>query len=391
MRVYADYAATAPLRACAKEAMLEALEDIGNPSSLHAEGRWAAERMEKARREMAELLNCWAEEIFFTSGGTESNNWAISSAVGGKAVASAMEHPSVLEPLAAYLGAWNERVRPDAGGLIDPENVGRMVNFETKLVTVMTANNEIGTIQPIQEIGEAVRKRGSAVFHTDAVQAVGHIPMDVQKMSVDMLSLSAHKFGGPKGVGALYCRRGTKPYPLLFGGGQESGRRSGTENVAGIVGMCAALREAQENLEGESEHLAILRDRLAEKIQAIPGARINGSMAHRLPGNLNCTFRGVEGEALVLMLDQAGICVSSGSACAAGKREASHVLKAIGQSEKEAQEAIRISLGWGNTMDEVEYIARTIECVVEQMRRAALGIKWAHVLEHPSGMRIGET
>lgn len=369
MRVYTDYAATAPLRACAKEAMLEALEDIGNPSSLHAEGRWAAERMEKARREMAELLNCWAEEIFFTSGGTESNNWAISSAVGGKAVASAMEHPSVLEPLAAYLGAWNERVRPDAGGLIDPENVGRRVNFGTRLVTVMTANHEIGTIQPIREIGEEVRRRGNAVFHTDAVQAVGHILVDVQKMGVDMLSLSAHKFGGPRGVGALYCRRGTKPRSLLFGGGQESGRRSGTENVAGIVGMCAALREAQESLEEESGRLAILRDRLAEKIQAIPGARINGSLAHRLPGNLNCAFDGVEGEALVLMLDHAGISVSAGSACAAGKREASHVLKAMGQPEKEAQEAIRISLGSENKMADIEYIAQTIERIVQQKGR----------------------
>lgn len=369
MKIYADYAATAPMRACAKEAMLEALEDFGNPSSLHEAGRRAAERLNKARREMAELLNCRKNEIFFTSGGTESNNWALGAAAGGKAVASAMEHPSILKPLEASLGGWAEQVRPDAGGLIDPENVGRMVNFETKLVTVMTANNEIGTIQPIQEIGEAVRKRGSAVFHTDAVQAVGHIPVDVQKMGVDMLSLSAHKFGGPKGVGALYCRRGTKPHPLLFGGGQESGRRSGTENVAGVTGMCAALREAQENLQEETKHLAMLRDTLAEKLQAIPGARINGSMARRLPGNLNCAFDGLGGESLVLMLDRAGICVSAGSACAAGKREASHVLEAIGQSEKEAQEAVRISLGCGNTMDDVEYIARTIESVVRRMGR----------------------
>lgn len=370
MKVYADYAATAPLRPCAREAMLEALENFGNPSSLHAEGRRAAELLNAARREMAELLNCWPEEIFFTSGGTEANNWALGAAGGWKTLTSAMEHHAVLEPLSSFLKiGWAKLVYPNAEGVIDPTEVAKLVNFETHLVTIMAANNEIGTIQPIQEIVKAVRRRGNVIFHTDAVQALGHIPVDVQSMGVDLLSLSAHKFGGPKGVGALYCRKGIKPPALLLGGGQEGGRRSGTENVAGIVGMCVALREAQENLRQEMAYLELLRDRLVGKIQEIPGARINGSLQNRLPGNLNCSFSGVEGEALVLMLDQAGICVSAGSACTSGSREPSHVIRAIGRSVKEAHETIRISLGYQNTVTEVEYIAQILEMIVGQYQK----------------------
>ena len=364
--VYADYAATAPMRVAAKEAMLDAMEDVGNPSSIHRAGERARERVETARKEMAELLNCRPQEIFFTSGGTEANNWAISAARESLVVLSAFEHHSIMLPVSR--GEEFAQVKPESDGVLDPEKVVKSLPERASFVTIMTVNNEIGTIQPIEESTREVRRHGSWAVHTDAVQAVGHIPIDVQNLGVDMLSLSAHKFGGPQGVGALYCRTGCVPLPLLFGGGQENGRRSGTENVAGIVGMCEALKIAQSRMQEETVHIRELRDWLVGEIMTIPGARINGDLERRVAGNINCSFDGVEGESLVLMLDQAGICVSAGSACASGSLEPSHVMTALGQTPPKAYEAIRISLGEENTKDDVSYIAEQLSAIVRELR-----------------------
>lgn len=313
MKVYADHAATTPMRPEAKEAMIEALEDFGNPSSIHAAGRLASAKMESARKEIAELLNCRPAEVYFTSGGSEADNWAIRAARygAGDVVASAFEHHAVLHTLEAMERSGTRRavlVAPGTNGIIDPAEIGRRVSSTTNMVTVMAANNEVGTLQPIQEISKEIRKNGSklTVFHTDAVQAVGHIPVDVQKMGVDMLSLSAHKFGGPKGIGVLYCRQGAQLDPLLYGGGQERGRRPGTENVPAIAGMAAAMRTACENMEDSANTVRSLRNRLLQRIGEIPGSCIYGSMEARLPGNINCSFAGIEGETMVLMLDLLG-------------------------------------------------------------------------------------
>lgn len=376
MNVYADHAATTPMRPCAKEAMLEAVEDYGNPSSIHSAGRLAAMKMESARKEMAELLNCRPSEIYFTSGGTEADNWALRAAKygDGRVVASAFEHHAIIHTLEAMereKARRMELVMPEQDGIVDPEKVRRVVDQYTNMVTVMAANNEVGTIQPVEEIGRAIRKGGnkSTVFHTDAVQAVGHIPVDVQKMGVDMLSFSAHKFGGPRGVGALYCRTGIVLDPLLFGGGQERGRRPGTENMPGIVAMAAAMREACENMGRSAATTRGLRDRLIRRIKETPDSYIHGSIENRLPGNVNCSFDGIEGEAVVLMLDLAGVCVSSGSACTSGTGEPSHVLTSMGLSRRDAYGAIRITLAETNTEAEVDYIADQLVEIVGKLRR----------------------
>lgn len=375
MNVYADHAATTPMRPCAKEAMLEAVEDYGNPSSIHSAGRLAAMKMESARKEMAELLNCRPSEIYFTSGGTEADNWAIRAAKygDGRVVASAFEHHAIIHTMEAMEREKDRRmelVMPEQDGIVDPEKVRRVVDQYTNMVTVMAANNEVGTIQPIEEIGLAIRKGGnkSTVFHTDAVQAVGHIPVDVQKMGVDMLSLSAHKFGGPRGVGALYCRTGIVLDPLLFGGGQERGRRPGTENTPGIVAMAAAMREACENMGRSAAKTRDLRDRLIRRIKEIPDSYIHGDLEKRLPGNVNCSFAGIEGEAVVIMLDLAGVCASSGSACTSGTGEPSHVLTAMGLSRRDAYGAIRITLEETNTEAEVDYIGDQLVEIVRKLR-----------------------
>lgn len=375
MNVYADHAATTPMRACAKEAILEALEDFGNPSSIHSAGRLAAVRLESARKEVAELLNCRPSEIYFTSGGTEADNWAIRAARygDGHVVASAFEHHAIihaLEAIAREKERHVELVKPERDGIVDPERVRRNVSQYTNLVTVMAANNEVGTIQPVEEIGREIRKGGNkrTIFHTDAVQAVGHIPVDVQKMGVDMLSLSAHKFGGPKGVGVLYCRNGIILDPLLFGGGQERGNRPGTENTPGIVAMAAAMREACENMGRAAAKTRELRDRLIRRIKEIPDSYIHGSLEKRLPGNINCSFAGVEGEAVVIMLDLAGVCASSGSACTSGTGEPSHVLTAMGLSRRDAYGAIRITLAETNTEAEVDYIGDQLAEIVQKLR-----------------------
>ena len=376
MKVYADHAATTPMRERAKAAMIECLEEYGNPSSIHTAGRLAAMKLESARKEVAELLNCRPAEIYFTSGGTEADNWAIHAARygAGRVVTSAFEHHAVLhtlEDMEKQGTRKTTKIEPEADGILNPEKVAAEVDGTTNLVSIMAANNEIGTIQPIAEIAKSINKnsRSLMVFHTDAVQAVGHIPVDVQKMGVDMLSLSAHKFGGPRGVGVLYCRAGLTLDPLLFGGGQERGRRPGTENTAAIVAMAVAMREACENMERAAEYTANLRDKLAERIMEIPGAHINGSMTSRLPGNINCRFDGVEGEAVVIMLDLAGVCVSAGSACTSGSGEPSHVLTALGQSRRAAYGAIRITLAETNTEAEVEYIADRLASIVKDLRK----------------------
>lgn len=374
MIVYADHAATTPMRACAKEAVLEGMEIIGNPSSIHEAGRIAAMKLESARKEVAEQLNCRPAEIYFTSGGTEADNWAIRAAKygDGRVVTSAFEHHAILHTLADLekTGArYVQRIKPERDGIVDPAAVAFEVDSHTNLVTVMAANNEIGTIQPVAEIAKAVHKGGRQVLvHTDAVQAVGHIPVDVQKLGVDMLSLSAHKFGGPRGVGLLYCRSGAALDPLIFGGGQERGKRPGTENVPAIMGMAAAMREACESMTTAAEYTKGLRDALAAKIAEIPGGHINGSMDSRLPGNINCSFDGVEGEAVVLMLDLAGVCVSAGSACTSGSGEPSHVLTALGIQRRDAYGAIRISLAETNTSAEVDYIGRKLAEIVKDLR-----------------------
>ena len=378
MKVYADHAATEPMRQEAKEAMIMALEDFGNPSSIHAFGRLASAKIESARKEIAELLNCRPAEIYFTSGGSEADNWAIHAARyrAESVVTSAFEHHAILHTLEAMEKAGTRQitvVAPKENGIIDPEEIGRRVNGSISMVTVMAANNEIGTLQPIQEISKEVRKYGNklTVFHTDAVQAVGHIPIDVQKMGVDMLSLSAHKFGGPKGIGALYCRQGITPKPIMFGGGQERGHRPGTENVPAIIAMAAAMRVACENMAETAENVKNLRDRLLRRIEEIPGSRIHGDKEKRLPGNINCSFSGIEGETMALLMDLAGICVSTGSACTSGSGEPSHVLTALGLPRREAYGAIRISLGEENTEQEVDYIASTIETTVATLRKGA--------------------
>lgn len=375
MNVYADHAATTPMRACAKEAMLEAMEDYGNPSSIHYAGRLAAMKLESARKEIAELLNCYPSEIYFTSGGTEADNWAIRAAKygDGHVVSSAFEHHAIIHTLEAM---EREKIRsvelvmPERDGIVDPKKVRRVVDQYTNMVTIMTANNEVGTIQPIEEIGREIRKAGGkrTVFHTDAVQAVEHMPVDVQKMGVDMLSLSAHKFGGPRGAGALYCRTGIVLDPLMFGGGQERGRRPGTENTPGIVAMAAAMREACENMGRSEAKIRGLRDRMIRRIKEIPDSYINGSMDKRLPGNVNCSFVGVEGEAVAIMLDLAGVCVSSGSACTSGTGEPSHVLTAMGLSRRDAYGAIRITLAETNTEAEVDYIGDQLAEIVRKLR-----------------------
>ena len=375
MNIYADHAASSPMRESAKAVMLECLEECGNPSSIHAAGRLAAARLERARKEMAELLNCRPSEIYFTSGGTEADNWAVCAAGRrtGQTVTSAFEHHAVLRALEALERAGGRtavRIRPEADGVLDPEKVAAAADGSTALVSIMAANNEIGTIQPIAEIAKALKKggRSPALFHTDAVQAVGHIPVDVQKLGVDLLSLSAHKFGGPRGAGALYCRTGAPLEPLLFGGGQERGRRPGTENTAAIAAMAAAMTEACGNMEKAAAYTRRLRDRLAARILEIPGAQINGSMTSRLPGNINCRFDGVEGETLVILLDLAGVQVSAGAACSSGSGEPSHVLTALGQSRREAYGAIRISLAETSTEAEADCIADRLEAIVADLQ-----------------------
>jgi cysteine desulfurase len=374
--VYADNAATTPLAKIAFRAMEPWLtEKWGNPSSIYETAREARRAVEQARADIAAALGADPKEIYFTSGGTESDNWAIKSTAkafsekGKHLITSPIEHHAVTETMESLKSEGYEvTVLPvDKYGLVDPAALERTIRPDTVLITIMTANNEIGTIQPIKELAAIARRHG-VVFHTDAVQAVGHIPIDVRDMDVDLLSLSSHKFRGPQGVGALYIRKGIRIPPLLHGGGHESGLRSGTENVAGICGMAAALKHAVETMPETMARLTRLRNKLTEKILQIPYTQITGHPEKRLPGLVSVVINFIEGESIVLMLDRQGIYASSGSACTSGSLDPSHVLLAIGLPHEVAHGSLRFSFGEDTTEEDIDYIAEKLPPIVEKLR-----------------------
>ena len=375
--VYADNAATTPVTPAVLEAMTPWLmENYGNPSSIYSIGRAARTAVEKARRQVAAALNAEPGEIYFTSCGTEADNWALKGsmrrwAAKGKKhlITAAFEHHAILHSAKALEKEGFEvtylPVTPE--GLVDPAELEKAIREDTALVSIMLANNEIGTVQPIAELGALCRERG-ALFHTDAVQAAGHLAIDVQATNIDLLSLSGHKFHGPKGAGALYTRRGIALQNVLYGGGQERGHRAGTENVPAIAGLAAALAQADANLPANTARCLDLRQRLTERLLAIPGTHLNGDAAQRLPGNVNITFDGVEAETLLLLLDEAGICASAGSACSAGAVEPSHVLLALGLTPAQAKSTLRLTLDAANTAEEIDTAAAVITACVQRLR-----------------------
>ena len=377
MFIYADNAATTKMSPTAVAAMTPYLaECYGNPSSLYALGQRAKDALENARETVARLIGAEPREILFTSGGSEADNQAIlSAAAEGKkngkthVISDAVEHHAVLHTLKKLeREGFDVTLLPvGSDGIVDPASVEAAIREDTCLVTVMTANNEIGTIQPIEKIGEICRRRG-VLFHTDAVQAVGHIPVNVGKMKCDLLSASAHKFHGPKGVGFLYAKRGVRLVNLIEGGAQERGKRAGTENVAGIVATAAALEEAVAGIDGNAKRLIPLRDRLIAGLSTIPHAALNGDPVRRLPSNVNFCFEGIEGESLLLLLDDRGISASSGSACTSGSLDPSHVLLAIGRPHGVAHGSLRLSLGEDVTEEQVEYMIRAVGEVVAYLR-----------------------
>ena len=376
-RIYADNAATTKISQTAMRAMISAMENsYGNPSSIHQIGMAANDALQTAREQIARCLGCMPKEIFFTSGGTESDNQAIVSAamLGAKQnkrhiISTAFEHHAVLHTLRRLKEEGFEIQLLDVGaeGNITAAQVEEAIRPDTCLVTVMFANNEIGSVLPIAEIGEVCLAHG-VLFHTDAVQAVGHIPVNVKKQNIDMLSLSAHKFHGPRGIGALYVKRGIELTSLMEGGGQERGKRPGTENLPAIMGMAAALKEECSLMEENAARVAAMRDRLLQGLFQIPYSILNGPRDNRLPGNVNFCFEGVSGESLLLLLDSKGICASSGSACASGALDPSHVLLALGLAPEIAQGSLRISLDISNTEEEIDYMLEVIPQVVEQLR-----------------------
>lgn len=377
MFVYADNAATTAMSRTAINAMLPYLDKIyGNPSSLYEIGQQARSALEDARTRVAAVLGCSSREIYFTSGGSEADNQAIISAAesgAGKGkkhiVSTAFEHHAVLHTLKKLEKEGFEITLLDVhkDGIVDAEQVEKAIRDDTCLVTVMYANNEIGTIQPIAEIGALCRKKG-VLFHTDAVQAAGHIAINVREQNIDMLSLSAHKFHGPKGCGVLYARSGILLSNLIEGGAQERGKRGGTENVAGIMGMAAALEDAVNHMAETSAGITVLRDRLIAGLNRIPYGELNGSIENRLPGNVNFCFEGIEGESLLLLLDDRGICASSGSACTSGSLDPSHVLLAIGRPHEVAHGSLRLSLGDDVTEEQVDYIIQSVTEAVAYLR-----------------------
>ena len=377
MKIYADHAATTAMSGAAIEAMTRCMrEEYGNPSSLYRIGQRAKEVLEAARAEVAAVLNARPEEIYFTSGGSEADNQAIrSAALAGKKkgknhiISTAFEHHAVLHTLEQLKSEGFEVTLLDVheNGVVWPEEVEAAIRPETCLVTVMYANNEIGTVQPIREIGAVCRARG-VLFHTDAVQAAGPLEIDVQAENIDYLSASGHKFHGPKGVGFLYARRGVPLLPLINGGAQEKGKRAGTENLPGIVGLSAALKETAAERDAENARLSVLRDRLIAGLSEIPHSALNGDAEKRLPGNVNFCFEGIEGESLLLLLDEKGISASSGSACTSGSLDPSHVLLAIGRVHDVAHGSLRLTLGRENTAEDVEYIIGAVKEVVSYLR-----------------------
>ena len=377
MRIYLDNGATTKMSQAAIHAMLPYMDTIyGNPSSLHSAGQAAAEALADARQRIANCLGCSAAEITFTSGGSEADNQAILSAARlgarkGKRhiISTAFEHHAVLHTLNKLEkeGFTITLLDVHENGIVLPEQVRDAIREDTCLVTVMYANNEIGSIQPIREIGAVCREKG-VLFHTDAVQAAGHLPIHVQEQNIDMLSLSAHKFHGPKGIGVLYARKGILLTPLIEGGAQERGKRAGTENVPAIMGMAAALDEACAHLDENTAKLTALRDKLIAGLSEIPHSILNGDAVHRLPGNVNFCFEGIEGESLLLLLDDKGICASSGSACTSGSLDPSHVLLAIGRVHDIAHGSLRLTLSEEITAEDVAYTIQAVKEVVAYLR-----------------------
>ena len=375
--IYVDNAATTKTSRTAIEAMLPYMDKIyGNPSSLHSVGQAAADALRKAREEAAEVLGCEPNEITFTSGGSEADNQALVSAAAigarkGKKhiISTAFEHHAILHTLKKLEKEGFEVTLLDVheNGMVSAQEVADAIREDTCLVSVMYANNEIGSIQPIAEIGAVCKEKG-VIFHTDAVQAVGHVHINVKEENIVMLSLSAHKFHGPKGVGLLYARKGVRLTNIIEGGAQERGKRAGTENIPGIVGMVAALKEANANIDANAEKVSALRDRLIEGLEKIPHSALNGDRTKRLPGNVSFCFEGIEGESLLLLLDAKGICASSGSACTSGSLDPSHVLLAIGRPHEVAHGSLRLTLSEENTQEEVDYIIEETTKVVKYLR-----------------------
>ena len=377
MFVYADNAATTSVSKTALDAMMPYLtEQYGNPSSLYAFGQKAKEGLEAARKTVAECINAEPREIYFTSGGSEADNQAIVSAAKAGArkgkrhlISTAFEHHAVLHTLKKLEKEGFEVTLLDVheDGVVRLEDLEAAVREDTALVTIMFANNEIGTIQPVKAIGALCREKGIP-FHTDAVQAAGHLPIDVKDMNIDMLSMSGHKFHAPKGVGVLYAKRNMPLFNIIEGGAQERGKRAGTENMAGIVALAAALKESCDNMEANNARIIPMRDKLFAELGKIPHSKINGSLEHHVPGTVNMCFEGIEGESLLLMLDMKGICASSGSACTSGSLDPSHVLLSIGLPHEVAHGSLRLSIGEYNTMEEIDHIIATVPQVVEYLR-----------------------
>ena len=377
MMIYADNAATTKMSSTAIQAMLPYMDQVyGNPSSLHTAGQQAAEALQSARERIAVCLGCQPREIYFTSGGSEADNQALISAAkigerkGKKHIIStAFEHHAVLHTLQGLekQGFEVELLPVGEAGTVTAQQVADAIREDTCLVSVMYANNEIGSVLPVGEIGKVCRERG-VVFHTDAVQAAGHLPIDVREQCIDLLSLSAHKFHGPKGIGVLYARQGLALTTLIAGGAQERGKRAGTENIPAIMGMAAALEEACAHMEKNARAVSALRDKLIAGLSKIPHSALNGDPVHRLPGNVSFCFEGIEGESLLLLLDAKGICASSGSACTSGSLDPSHVLLAIGRPHEVAHGSLRLSLCHWNTEEEVDEMLRVIPQVVEYLR-----------------------
>lgn len=372
--IYLDNAATTKMCDAAIAAMEPYLGEMyGNPSGVYNMARMTRKIVEEARENIAEAINCKPENIFFTSGGTEADNWVLNNAKykGNHIITSKIEHHAVLNKCEQLEkeGMKVTLMDVDRDGMVSPRQIENEINEDTSLVSVMFANNEIGTIEPIAEIGE-IAHRHNVLFHTDAVQAFGHVPIDVERMKIDMLSASSHKFHGPKGVGFLYVRNPGEVSPLLYGGGQEMGKRAGTENVAGIAGMSAAVSEAMQNMGKRIRKETEMRNYLVNNILSqIPYVKLNGHPSKRLPGNASFTFAGLNGTSLVVLMDNDGICISAGSACSAGSEKPSHVITAIGVPEERAYGTVRLTMSSENTMDEINYTIRKLKENVYKLRR----------------------
>lgn len=391
-RIYADNAATTALSPEVLQDMMPYLTTVyGNPSSMYSIGSEAQKAVELARVDVAEAINALPREIFFTSGGSESDNWAIKGvarALKAKGknhiITSAFEHHAVLHTCDALKKEGFEITLLDvrSDGLVRPEELEAAIKDTTALVSIMYANNEIGTIQPIEELGAVCRRHG-VLFHTDAVQAMGNVPIDVKKQNIDLLSMTAHKLHGPKGCGALYIRQGVRPQILIDGGAQERGMRAGTENVAGIVGLASAVKRAKATMKQRTERLTGLRNRLIDSLSKIERSRLNGDREKRLPGNINMCFEGIEGEALLLRLDLMGICASSGSACTSGSLDPSHVLLAIGLPHEIAHGSLRLSFSDETTEEDIDYIAKCVPQVVNTLR--SMSPVWERIKQQEQG------